>query len=47
MTDKHLTLVVPVYGESGLFLGRCLESLLDNQDYPHKDVHVVFKKMSA
>jgi len=42
MTDKHLTLVVPVYGESGLFLGRCLESLLDNQDYPHKDVHVVF-----
>jgi len=40
--DKRLTFVVPVYGVSGLYLNRCLNSLLDNQDYPNKDVIVVY-----
>ena len=40
--EKTLTFIVPVYGESGLYLGRCLHSLLDNQDYPYKNVIVVY-----
>lgn len=40
--DKSLTFVIPVHGESGLFLGRCIESLMDNQDYPYKDAVVVY-----
>lgn len=39
---KHLTFIVPVYGNAGLFLPRCINSLLDNQDYPEKDVIVVY-----
>ena len=40
--EKSIAFVVPVHGASGLFLSRCLNSLLDNQDYPHKKVIVVF-----
>lgn len=40
--NKHLTFVVPVHGRSGLYLARCLGSILDNQDYPDKDVIVVY-----
>ena len=42
LNEKSITFVVPVYGSSGLFLPRCLYSLIENQDYPHKDIIVVF-----
>lgn len=40
--EKTMGFVVPVHGESGLFLGRCLWSITENQDWPHKKVYVVF-----
>ena len=40
--EKNITFVVPVHGQSGLYLSRCLNSILDNQDYPYKDAIVVF-----
>jgi glycosyltransferase involved in cell wall biosynthesis len=40
--SKKISFIVPVYGNSGLFLFRCLNSLLDNQDYENKEVVVVY-----
>jgi glycosyltransferase involved in cell wall biosynthesis len=40
--EKSIAFVVPVYKEAGLYLPRCLHSLLENQDYPHKKIVVVY-----
>ena len=42
VNEPKITFVVPVYGTSGIWLPRCLDSLLDNQDYENKSVIVVF-----
>jgi len=43
--DKKIHFVVPVRGESGLYLQRCILSILEGQDYPHKKVTVVYDGM--
>jgi glycosyltransferase involved in cell wall biosynthesis len=42
MHEKSITFIVPVHGNSGIYLARCLHSLLENQNYDYKDVIVVF-----
>tara|TARA_R100001480_G_scaffold18283_2_gene27728 strand:+ start:11142 stop:12776 length:1635 start_codon:yes stop_codon:yes gene_type:complete len=39
--EKKISFVIPVHGESGMFLPRCIHSILE-QDYPNKDITVVF-----
>ncbi len=39
--ENSITFVVPVHGEQGLFLPRCIHSLLD-QDYEYKNIVVVY-----
>ena len=40
--NKTISFIIPVYKESGLFLPRCLHSILENQDYPYIHVIVVY-----